>query len=295
MTITIASPPLVQGRFKRLVTLWKITRLDGAVFRFTNHSNPINFAENADGQEFKYTPTGGVDASARRRETALKEANTGTVGVISSPAVRSEDLARGLFDEASFIEFTVDWRFPYLALQTVSYTAKSFSFDGEIWRGELVGITHLLHQDVGEFFARTCGRDLGDAKCMVNLPGISFVGVAVASLPNLASDNRLITSPITASLGVDHFMDGEILWTGGANLNTVSEIQSNTSNLAGKYELELYLPPAFPIQIGDLFTLAPGCDKSADTCRNKFSNLINFRGFNFMPGSDRYMGASPNT
>jgi len=33
-------------------------------------------------------------------------------------------------------------------------------------------------------------------------------------------------------------------------------------------------------------TLTVGCDKSFSTCRDKFLNPLNFRGFPQMPGSD---------
>jgi uncharacterized phage protein (TIGR02218 family) len=34
------------------------------------------------------------------------------------------------------------------------------------------------------------------------------------------------------------------------------------------------------------FTIYAGCDKRLATCRAKFDNVINFRGFPHMPGND---------
>jgi uncharacterized phage protein (TIGR02218 family) len=34
------------------------------------------------------------------------------------------------------------------------------------------------------------------------------------------------------------------------------------------------------------FTVTAGCDKTHHTCRAKFANIINFRGFPHMPGND---------
>jgi uncharacterized phage protein (TIGR02218 family) len=50
----------------------------------------------------------------------------------------------------------------------------------------------------------------------------------------------------------------------------------------------LVLPLAFPYtpQVGDTFTLTAGCDHRKDTCKNKFNNLVNFRGEPFVPGQD---------
>jgi uncharacterized phage protein (TIGR02218 family) len=37
---------------------------------------------------------------------------------------------------------------------------------------------------------------------------------------------------------------------------------------------------------GDRVRLEPGCDKRLETCREKFDNLLNFRGFPDIPGED---------
>jgi uncharacterized phage protein (TIGR02218 family) len=42
--------------------------------------------------------------------------------------------------------------------------------------------------------------------------------------------------------------------------------------------------------VGDSLTLLAGCDKSFETCRDKFANHLNFRGFPHMPGNDIALG-----
>jgi len=44
--------------------------------------------------------------------------------------------------------------------------------------------------------------------------------------------------------------------------------------------------PGWPIGDGDRFRVVAGCDKTAETCRAKFSNFLNFRGFPHIPGDD---------
>ena len=43
---------------------------------------------------------------------------------------------------------------------------------------------------------------------------------------------------------------------------------------------------------GALVQVAPGCDKRFETCRDRFGNALNFRGFPHIPGSD-YLLAHP--
>jgi uncharacterized phage protein (TIGR02218 family) len=40
------------------------------------------------------------------------------------------------------------------------------------------------------------------------------------------------------------------------------------------------------VAVGDAFTVSAGCDKQFSTCRTKFDNALNFRGFPYMPGND---------
>jgi uncharacterized phage protein (TIGR02218 family) len=46
---------------------------------------------------------------------------------------------------------------------------------------------------------------------------------------------------------------------------------------------------------GDGFTLGAGCDKQFATCKTKFANGINFRGFPYMPGNDAALSAPTAT
>jgi uncharacterized phage protein (TIGR02218 family) len=50
--------------------------------------------------------------------------------------------------------------------------------------------------------------------------------------------------------------------------------------------IELWQPMALDILADDTFTVTAGCDKRFATCRAKFANAVNFRGFPHMPGPD---------
>jgi uncharacterized phage protein (TIGR02218 family) len=44
--------------------------------------------------------------------------------------------------------------------------------------------------------------------------------------------------------------------------------------------------PSEPIGVADTFTVTAGCDKRFQTCRDRFANGVNFRGFPQIPGND---------
>ena len=50
--------------------------------------------------------------------------------------------------------------------------------------------------------------------------------------------------------------------------------------------LDLWQAMAAPIEAGDAFVVSAGCDKRFETCRDRFANVANFRGFPHMPGND---------
>ena len=54
----------------------------------------------------------------------------------------------------------------------------------------------------------------------------------------------------------------------------------------GADTLTLWQPMTRPILVGDAFTVSAGCDKRFATCRDRFGNIANFRGFPHMPGND---------
>ena len=54
----------------------------------------------------------------------------------------------------------------------------------------------------------------------------------------------------------------------------------------GGAEIELWQALGVDLVPGDLIRLEAGCDKRAETCRAKFANFLNFRGFPHIPGED---------
>lgn len=105
----------------------------------------------------------------------------------------------------------------------------------------------------------------------------------VANVSNVGSTRTTFTTK-NLSVNEEHYIGGTLKWISGENTGYVCEI----NNLSGG-DVTLYLPPPYAIQEGDVFTVYPGCDKQLETCRDRFSNAINFRGEPFIPGQDEYL------
>ncbi|MGH8566845.1 MAG: DUF2163 domain-containing protein, partial [Gammaproteobacteria bacterium] len=138
--------------------------------------------------------------------------------------------------------------------------------------GELRGVMQPLQQTIGRVYSKRCDADLGDTRCGVALGPFTVTGTAAA--------NR---SRFTAS-AVPSRPHGKLTWTSGANVGLSMEVKS----LSGS-EIRLILPMPYDIAVSDAYSVYAGCDKRQSTCIATFNNIINFRGFPFIPGQDKVL------
>lgn len=55
-------------------------------------------------------------------------------------------------------------------------------------------------------------------------------------------------------------------------------------------ELDLFLAASFEVEVGDIIKVSAGCKKDVATdCRDRFDNVVNFRGEPFIPGLDQIL------
>ena len=162
---------------------------------------------------------------------------------------------------------------------------------GELRRGrmsfvaEIRSLSHLLGQTVGRVFQGTCDAALGDGRCRVQIDDPAFTGTG--SIDILLRDRAFAATGL-GSLTAGWFAFGSLTWTSGANAGRSAEISLHEVN-DGAVILTLLEAPVRGIAMGDSFRIHAGCDKRLETCRAKFANAVNFRGFPHIPGQDAIM------
>jgi len=92
--------------------------------------------------------------------------------------------------------------------------------------------------------------------------------------------NKRIFADSTRNEADGYFLGGLITWTSGTNATLQMEVKQFTN---GTTTFELVLPMRNTIQVGDAYSVYAGCDKAWTTCRDKFGNILNFRGEPFVP------------
>lgn len=255
---------------------WRLVRRDGSVFGFTDHDQPIVFGG------LTFEARSGFTASAMETNEGLAVDDLEVSGALISEALSESALARGLFDDADIEIWRVNWQD---AAQRVLLRKGNL---GEVSRGraafvaEVRGLAHRLNQPVGRIYQSVCDADLGDARCQVALTNPAYRGTATVAA---AIDARRLRVTGLDAFANGWFSAGTLTWTTGANQAQVQEIRRH-AKAAGAVSLELWLPSGLAIAVGDQALVTAGCDKTLATCRAKFSNAVNFRGFPYMPGND---------
>jgi uncharacterized phage protein (TIGR02218 family) len=119
-----------------------------------------------------------------------------------------------------------------------------------------------------------CTNTLFDARC--GLLKASFANNLAVQAGSTA--NKIIT----ASAQPDTYFDnGQLVFTSGPNAGLVKAVRQYLSGLMSFNSPLPYAPNA-----GDAFTAYPGCDKTQTTCSAKFTNLVNFEGFPYVPAPE---------
>lgn len=257
-----------------LCRCWKIARLDGVTLGFTDHDLDLVF------DNTRFRAGTGLDSSALQSGTGLSVDNAQAVGALSDAAVTEEDIRAGYLDRAAVWQWLVDWTNPELRILMFRGEVGEIRRKDHAFEVELRGLEEALSVPVGRSILRTCDRALGDAKCGVDLTRPDFRHEAVVMSRAAAS----IT--IAAGLRPDGwFRGGYLRWLSGPNSKLTVPIKSDRV-VGTTRQVEFWTEPAFPASAGDRVLLVAGCDKTAATCRAKFSNFINFRGFPHLPGED---------
>jgi uncharacterized phage protein (TIGR02218 family) len=255
---------------------WKVTRIDAVVQGFTDHDAAVTF----DGVD--YGAVSGFTASEVDSTLGLAVDNLSVIGALSSDTLNEDDLAAGLYDNAGVEIWRVNWASPD---QRVLMRKGNL---GEVKRGktaftaEVRGLAAQLNQATGRAFGFSCDADLGDARCTIDLTNPAFNGAGAVTE---ASDARRFMVSGLGAFADGWFAGGKLAWTSGANAGRAMEIKRHGVSGLG-VTVELWQAMSEAVAIGDAFTLAAGCDKQFSTCKAKFANAVNFRGFPYMVGND---------
>lgn len=261
-----------------LAVCWKITRRDGTKLGFTNHTRDLSGF--GDGVTYK-ADTGIVPASSRSSSDTGADTQE-ILGIIRDGSFDDLEVLAGKFDYAEIEVFACNWADVSMGkrilhagrLGQVQLATKTFEANVKSWSGH-GGVKAL------NVVQATCKvKRLGDTRCGVVLPENPG---AVDSVTDRRTFVDASLAGETATGGVDYYAYGLLTWLTGLNAGLEVPIRSyNTAT--GSFVLVHAMRS--DIQVGDTFQVSPGCNRTFETCRDKFANSFRFDGFPFVPGND---------
>lgn len=347
----------LDGNVLTLARMWKVTRTDGVILGFTDHTRDIVFED--------VTYTKGLATSSLNSSEGLQVDNVDIDSFLDS--VNEVDIEAGKYDNAQ-VEFFVVNYIDTTAGKVILKTGRV----GEIHRSdgrfkaEIRGLTQQLGVQFGRVFTPLCDVALGSVKCGVVLKGNQSVTISdltfdptggnfitrddngswfgdgfrkgfdidisgstsndgqftIIDIPNdftlevsqtvvsegptssvtctvlnpffqsgtvdgvdsvsprrIFTDSTIVSAVTGIAFQTNFFAEGRVTFTSGANSGITRDIR--VSSAGGDFECFLEFP--FDIAVSDTFEVTAGCDKTFDTCKNKFDNVINFRGFPDIP------------
>ena len=257
---------------------WAVTRKDGVTLGFTDHDRPLAWG----GIDFR--PESGLSAKALVQATGLSVDSSEALGALSSDAISDADIEAGRYDGAEVRLWHVNWTDPDQRALRFRGTLGEIRRGDGAFHAELRGLSEALNRPLGRLYQKTCGATLGDAACGLDL------SAAGHSAETLAGDTQGGTFRLAglSAFAPRWFEHGRLTVLTGEGQGLSATIRSDRSQ-AGLRVIELWQPIRAVIAPSDRVRVTPGCDRTLRTCRDRFGNVANFRGFPSIPGEDWLM------
>jgi uncharacterized phage protein (TIGR02218 family) len=258
-----------------LCRCWRLVRRDGTILGFTDHDRDLAFAGTV------FAARSGLEAAEASAELGFAVGGGEVAGALVSAGITEADVVAGLYDDATVETWLVNWAAPAERLLIDTGAIGEIRRADGAFVAEVRGLMHRLDEERGRLYRATCAADLGDAKCAVDLTRSALRATGSVA----RTDGALFVAATGIALADGFCTAGRLVWETGANAGLAVEVKAHR-RIGTTTELDLWQRAPREIAAGDTFEVTAGCDKRHATCRDKFANAVNFRGFPHMPGND---------
>ncbi|MBK5934238.1 putative phage protein (TIGR02218 family) [Rhodovulum imhoffii] len=260
-----------------LCRCWAVMRRDGVVLGFTDHDRDLSF------EGIHFRADSGLTAGVLSQSTGLSVDNSEALGALAGDAVCEEDILAGRYDGAEVRAWLVNWAQPAQRLKQFRGSIGEVTRSGGAFTAELRGLAEALNQVQGRAYQRPCSAVLGDGRCRFDPCKPGYFSERVVED---VEEGRVFRFRDMRGFSPRWFEAGRLIVLEGAASGLVGVVKND--RFEGEWRvIELWQKLA--AAAGNTVRIEAGCDKRAETCRLKFSNIINFQGFPYLPGEDWLM------
>ncbi len=261
-----------------ICNLFTLTLRDGTVLRYTDAGKNITF------NSVTWVNTGPLVSRGRISysvgitvdELEMKIMSDSSLLINSVPFIQA--CVNGVLDGCAVVVqkmFLSDWDTPVGTVDMFTGKVSNVEASRQVVEFRVKSFLERLDLNMPRnVYQASCTHTLYSAGCGVNRLSFTVSGTVTAQNP----DGSINTSLSQAD---GYFNMGAITFTSGPNAG-VSRAVKLHQNASGK----IFFPYPLPEDavIGNTFTILPGCDKRrTGDCTTKYSNVIHFKGFEFIP------------
>lgn len=259
-----------------MVELFTITLTNGTILRYTSGDYTINVGG------FNFVPMP-IESRQSKQSIGLSvddlsidlyyDGTERVLGVTFPQAFRS-----GLFDYALVKHeqvFMNTWQLVVSSKYCITIFVGRMDIDptgrskAEI---KVKAFTELLNIQLPRLvYQPGCVNQLYDSNCKVDRESKKVILTVMAG----STQNKILCN---LSQPAGYFNKGAIVGLTGENVGASMSVLSYTPGVVNL----VWALPVLP-NVGDTFSLVPGCDRSVTVCVNDFNNKANFRGTPFIP------------
>lgn len=261
----------------RIVPLW------GSTVYLTDHPRDVVIGANT------YQTDSGYQFSGYASESSMSPGVMDLEGISGIAGIDRDEIVSGVFDGARVYAFATTWLTPVVDEEPlgVAIMGKAVMMDDR-YKAELMMLVDALNQSVGKTYTPSCQKEFGGqgyAGCMVDLAPITVTSTLTAVTGNSVFRDS------TRTEAADYFGAGTIAFTTGANAGLKPH---KIKEYAADGTITLHEAFHYPVEVGDAYTLIPGCRKRLVDCRDKWNNIINGGMFSFVPTQSTYTQVGGN-
>tara|TARA_R110002124_G_scaffold9586_9_gene49245 strand:+ start:3404 stop:4294 length:891 start_codon:yes stop_codon:yes gene_type:complete len=266
----------IAQRETTLCHCWKLSRDDGVVLGFTDHDRALSFGG------IEYLPANGLDGGEVPARLGAQVQTSQVLGVLSAAAITEDDILLGRYDGAAVQTWRVNWRDVSQRLLLREDAIGEIVREDGVFRAELRSAQQGLNATHGRIYQGLCDASVGDARCGVGLATPTLQGFATVTA--LDDPFRAVVSGLEG-FAEGWFSFGAARWSDGRRNGLADAVVSHARQGNGDI-LAFSAKIGDWVTVGDTLSVTAGCDRRFVTCKAKFANAVNFRGFPHIPGSD---------
>lgn len=268
--------------------LYTFTLVDGTIYRLTNADVSLTYGGNT------WTADGSVLKRSNIRKTCRMEVDTLNVELSALTSLGGKTIGR-MAKEGDF--YAGRLKLDHLVgpdLPTALFYGPILAYyEGRIAGTQLSNnvVRMAVESDIAALdrttlprfrFDLMCAHAVYDANCTLNKASFTDTGTASGTLTTLQVQT---TAAAIIARAADYYNLGVLRFTSGA-LSGQRQAVKAFSVSGGVATFTMQLPFTAAPVAADAFSVYPGCDRTLNTCVDKFNNRANFRGFTHVPAPE---------